>query len=97
MTIAKKVAFLERVNKSKLGLDGLQKVVYSDRARHNEKNIENNVYNFAKIGKKMLKEIDGEYVKNKYNNLNSGKEFGSKLHEERVKWLREYYENNCKN
>ena len=88
MTIPKKVNFLERVDKSKLGLDGLQKVVYSDRARHGEENIENEEYNFAKLGKKMIKEIDGKYIKQKYKNIMPGKEFGQKLHEERVNWLR---------
>lgn len=89
MTIPKKVAFLERVDKSKLGLEGLQKVVYSDRARHEEENIENEEYSFAKIGKKMLKEIDGEYIKQKYKNITPGKEFGQKLHEERINWMKE--------
>ena len=88
MTLPKKVTFLERVDKSKLGLDGLQKVVYSDRARHGEENIENGEYNFATIGKKMIKEIDGKYLKKKYENIMQGREFGQKLHEERVKWLR---------
>lgn len=92
MTIPKKVSFLERIDKSKMGLDGLQKVVYSDRARHNEKNIENEEYNFANLGKKMITEIDGEYIKKKYPNIKPGKEFGSKLHEERITWLRKYYE-----
>ena len=35
----------------------------------------------------MLKTIDGEYIKKKFN-LKPGKEFGKKLHEERVKWLK---------
>lgn len=89
MTIPKKVSFLERVNKSKLGLEGLQKVVYSDRARHNEINIENEKYNFAKLGEKMVNEIDGESIIKKYPSLKPGKEFGIKLHEERVKWMKE--------
>lgn len=88
MTIPKKVSFLERVGKSKLGLEGLQVVVYADRARHGEENIKNEEYNFSNIGKKMLKEIDGKYLKQKYKSINYGKEFGQKLHEERIKWLR---------
>ena len=88
MTVPKKVSFLERVGKSKLGLDGLQIVVYSDRARHGEEQIENQEYNFIDLGKKMLKEIDGEFIKKKYGNINNGKEFGQKLHEERINWLR---------
>lgn len=88
MSIPKKVTFLERVGKSKLGLAGLQIVVYADRARHGEENIENQEYNFENLGKKMLEEIDGEYIKNKYANINYGKEFGEKLHQERINWLR---------
>lgn len=89
MSLSKKVSFLERVGKSKLGLDGLQIVVYADRARHGEENIENLEYDFTSIGKKMLQEIDGEYLKQKYKNINYSKEFGQKLHQERVNWLRE--------
>ena len=88
MTIPKKVSFLERVSKSKLGLEGLQKVVYSDRARNGEENIENQEYNFANLGKKMLEEIDGKFIKQKYKNIKLGKEFGQKLHEERINWLK---------
>lgn len=87
MTVAKKVSFIERIDKSKLGLNGLQIVVYSDRARHGEEKIENKEYNFASLGKKMLKEINGEYIKEKYN-IQQGKEFGQKLHEERINWLK---------
>lgn len=87
MTSSKKVSFIERVDKSKLGLDGLQKVVYSDRARHEEEIIENEEYNFAKLGKKMIKEIDGKYIEEKYK-IKPSKEFGEKLHEERVKWIK---------
>ena len=35
----------------------------------------------------MLKSIDGEYIINKYG-LKPGIEFGKKLHEERVKWMK---------
>ena len=38
----------------------------------------------------MLKEIDGELIKKKYLNINYGKEFGQKLHEERINWLRQF-------
>lgn len=34
MTIPKQVAFIERVSKTRLGLEGLQQVVYADRARN---------------------------------------------------------------
>jgi len=87
MTIQKKVAFLERVAKSRLGLEGLQIIVYSDRARLDGEEIKNKEYNFAQIGKKMIKEIDGKYIKEKYN-LEPGKEFGQRLHQERIQWLK---------
>lgn len=96
MTIPKKVSFLEKIDKSKLGLDGLQKVVYSDRARHGEKNIEKEEYNFANLGKKMVAEINGEYLRKKYPKLKPGKEFGEKLHEERVIWMKEELKNEDK-
>ena len=90
MTIAKKVSFIEKIDKSTLGLKGLQMVVYSDRSRsfENDKNeIKDKQYDFYSIGTKMLKAIDGEYIINKYN-IKPGIEFGRKLHEERIKWLK---------
>lgn len=89
MTIPKKVSFLERVDKSKLGLDGLQKVVYSDKARNREKEIVNEEYDFANLGRRMIEEINGEYIKEKYPDLMSGKEFGIRLHQERINWLKQ--------
>jgi len=50
-------------------------------------NIENKEYEFATIGKKMLKEIDGKYIEEKYH-INPGKEFGQRLHQERINWLK---------
>ena len=90
MTIAKKVSFIEKIDKTTLGLKGLQIVVYSDRSRsiENEKDeIKDKQYDFYSIGSKMLRTIDGDYIKNKYK-LKPGIEFGKKLHEERVKWLK---------
>lgn len=90
MTIAKKVSFIEKIDKSALGLKGLQIVVYSDRSRRMEnekKKIKDKKYDFYSIGTKMLKAIDGEYMINKYN-LKPCIEFGKKLHEERIKWLK---------
>lgn len=95
MTISKKVTFIERVAKSNLGLVGLQKVVYSDKARNDSANIENEEYNFEKIGTKMLKEIDGKYIQEKYK-IEPSKEFGEKLHNERINWLKQHENNNKK-
>lgn len=92
MTIPKKVTFIEKIAKSKLGLDGLQKVVYSDKARNENTNIENKEYNFEDIGVKMLEAIDGKYIQEKYN-IKPSKEFGEKLHSERIEWLKKQEEN----
>jgi len=85
MNPSKKVEFIERVNKSILGLDGLQIVVISDKTSGGrDYNI--NEINFEKIGKQCIKEIDGKYIQNKYN-LESGIKIKNKLHEERIKWI----------
>ena len=95
MSIKKQVDFIEKVSKSALGLKGLQIVVYCDRCRQEcekrtlqeEQNIINKEYDFETIGKKLIKEINGEFIKNKYN-MQEGIEFQQKLHEERVLWLK---------
>ena len=89
MSIPKQVSFIERVDKSILGLDGLQQVVYADRARNKEYNIKNEQYNFASIGKKMLKDINGKYIEEKYK-IKPSQEFGQKLHQERILWLKDH-------
>ena len=89
MSSSKQVDFIEKVDRSVLGLDGMQIVVYCDRCRLCDlNNIEDEEYNFKDIGKKMLNEIDGEFIKKKYN-IKEGLEFKEKLHEERVKWMKE--------
>lgn len=90
MSIAKQVSFIERVSKTTLGLDGLQKVVYADRNRNDGKIIDKKNYTFEKIGKQMLEEIDGDYIRTKYK-IKPGIEFGNKLHQERVMWLKQVY------
>lgn len=87
MTPAKKVAFLERVDKSLLGLDGLQLVVYSDRCRLNSENVIDKQYDFVALGKKMIKQVNGKLISDTYN-LKPGIEFGKKLHQERIEWMK---------
>ena len=88
MTASKKVDFIERVSKSVLGLEGLQIVVYCDRNRFGKlSKEEKEKCTFLEIGNKLLKEIDGEYIKKKYK-IENGVQFGNKLHEERVKFIR---------
>lgn len=88
MTSEKQVSFIERVSKSILGLDGLQIVVYCDRNRSGKlSEKEKKKCTFLEIGNKVLTEINGEYIKEKYN-IKNGIEFGQKLHEERIKYLK---------
>lgn len=88
MTDAKKVEFIERVSKSVLGLEGLQIVVYCDRNRRGSlSDEEKKQCTFLELGNRMLSEINGEYIKEKYD-IQNGIEFGNKLHEERVKWMK---------
>lgn len=37
----------------------------------------------------MLREIDGKYIESKYN-IKPSKEFGQKLHQERIVWLNKF-------
>ena len=83
-----KVEFIERVDKSLLGLDGLQIVVICDKTSGGRENNKDDI-SFEEIGKKCLNEINGQYIQNKYN-LEPGIEFGNKLYEERIKWMKEY-------
>jgi len=88
MTAAKKVDFIERVSKSVLGLEGLQIVVYCDRNRFGRlSDEEKEKCTFLEVGNKLLNEIDGQYIKKKYN-IEAGLQFGNKLHEERVRWMK---------
>ena len=64
MTPKKQVDFIERVSKSYLGLDGMKIVVLCDRWRDNE--IPKDIV-FDKIGKECINQINGEYIKKKYN------------------------------
>ncbi len=90
MSVPKQVSFLERVSKSILRLEGLQKVVYADRARTVNEKIEKEEYNFEQLGRRMLEEINGNYIRKKYN-IEPGIDFGVKLHHERITWLKQVY------
>lgn len=85
MKPAKKIEFIERVAKTYLGLDGLQIVVNADKL--SSRNVNNQDINFAEIGKKCLSEINGDYISKKYG-LKEGISLAQKLHEERIKWLK---------
>lgn len=87
MSPAKQVNFIEKVYNSRLKLEGLQIVVYSDRARNYEQDIIDEQYNFIDIGNKIMTEITGAKIKEKYN-IEEGKQIGRKIHEERVDWMK---------
>ena len=88
MTPEKQVSFIERVEKSVLGLHGLQIVVYCDKNRTGTLSEEKRKKcTFEQIGQELLTKIDGEYIKEKYKNI-QGQEFGEKLHQERVRWMK---------
>lgn len=86
MKPAKQVDFLEKVEKSYLGLDGLQLIVNAD------KGIREPVKNFANLGKKLLKEINGEYILSKFGKID-GLKMKQKLHEERIKFVENEFPN----
>ena len=85
MTPAKQVDFIERVNKTKIGLKGLEIVVESDRnCRGNEKDkIE-----FAEIGYKVINQVNGDIVKEKYG-IDEGIKLKQKLHQLRVELIKQ--------
>ncbi len=84
MKASKKVTFIENIAKTELGLDGLEIVVECDR---NCRGDQKEKIEFGKVGKQMLKEIDGKYIKSKYN-LSPGMELRDKMHQERVEWMK---------
>ena len=90
MKPSKKVDFIERVNKTYLGLHGLQIVVNCDMTRNDGKiNIEGQ---FEDVGKKCIEEVTAQKIINRFG-LHPGKELGKKLHEERVKWMTNNFNN----
>lgn len=93
MTPAKKVQFIERVAKTKLGLDGLQIVVIADKC--STRDIKEEGISFAEIGKRCIQEINGEVIKSKYPSI-EGEQIRERLHAKRVSWMKEE-ENKCRN
>lgn len=84
MTPKKQVDFIERIDKTILGLAGLEIVVESDRNCRGTK-IEK--IRFAELGKKVINNINGTDIMKKYN-LSPGIKLKEKIHEERVKYLK---------
>lgn len=93
MTPAKKVQFIERVAKTKLGLDGLQIVVIADKC--STRDIKEEEISFTEIGKRCIQEINGEVIKSKYPSI-EGEQIRERLHAKRVTWMKEE-ESKCRN
>ena len=82
MTFSKKVKFIERVNNSILGLDGLQIIVDADNmSESSDKN------QFANLGYEVINCTDGKKVMKQYG-IAEGKEVANKMHEIRVLYLK---------
>lgn len=84
MTPKKQVDFIERVYNTKLGLDGLEIVVESDR---NCRGTNADKVKFAKIGNEIMTEINGNLIKEKFG-LEEGIKLKQKLHEQRVELIK---------
>ena len=84
MTPKKQVSLIERISKSKLGLDGMKIVVMCDKNRDNASFQD---INFDIIGKECMKKINGKYIIEKYH-LKPGEKLKMKLHEERIDWIK---------
>lgn len=83
MKPAKQVELIEKLDRSILGIDGMQIIVNSDNTNR-QKNEDNQ---FEKLGYNMMNEINGEYICSKYKELKEI-EIKIKLKEERIKWIK---------
>ena len=83
-----KVDFIERVSKTKLGLDGLQLIVNADKLSGGRTPQGN--FHFVDIGKKCLEEVNGDFIKQKYN-IKEGIEFYKILRQERIEWIKQLH------
>ena len=82
MTVSKKVSFIERVNNTILGLDGLQIIVDADNM------LEDSGKNqFADLGYEVIHCTDGDKIMRQYD-ITEGKEVANKMHEIRVSYLK---------
>ena len=82
MTFSKKVKFIERVNNTILGLDGLQIIVDADNMLENGKKNQ-----FADLGYEVIKCTNGDKVMRQFG-ISEGKEVANKMHEIRVLYLK---------
>ena len=85
MKVSTKVRFIEKVNNTILGLDGLQIIVDADKNNDNE-----NINNFSKIGHEVLNCTNGCKIMEEYGIKESSK-VASIMHEVRVDYLKNMY------
>ena len=85
MRTATKVDFLVRLNKSVLGLKGIEIIANADRSRIEEQSINENKIEFAELGERMIQEVDAK----KYPKDMDFTILKEKVREERIKWLEE--------
>ncbi len=84
MTPAKQVDFITRVSKSMLGLDGMKIVVMCDKWRGAEPPDD---IRFDVIGKQILEEVNGNYIKENYN-VKDQRKIGDLLRNDRIKLIK---------
>lgn len=84
MTPPKQVDFINRVSKSKLGLDGMKIVVMTDKYRNNK--LPDDI-KFDVFGKKLISEINGKYIEEKYKIKNT-QEVGELIRKEQIEWIK---------
>lgn len=83
MKPAKQVDLIEKINKSALGVDGMEIVIQCDSINRQK----NNNISFAQIGKELIKKVNGKTIKDSCQEL-EGIKFKNKLREERIKWMK---------
>lgn len=91
MSPGKQVSYIERVEKTEIGLEGMQLIVNADReGRGNYKETEEEKRNsqFLEIGKECIQTINAKKIVEKYGKI-EGKQFGELLHQERIAWLKQ--------
>ena len=82
MTPPKKVSFIERVNNTILGLDGLQIIVDADNMLE-----DSNKNQFANLGHEVINCTNGNKIMKQYG-IFEGREIANRIHETRVMYLK---------
>lgn len=86
MTPNKQVTFIEQIYKTSIGLKGLEYVVEADR---NCRGDAKDKVEFAELGEKIIKEINGDNVKKQFS-MQDGIKLKEKIHEQRVSTLKKW-------